>query len=67
MFLRKIQEGLSTTIPSKTIEDFKEKLHKLRTQYPKERTKIRSSSRIGVGLKTCINQCYDLMEKYHFR
>ena len=41
IFLRKIQEGLLTTIPSIIIEDIKEKLHKLRTKYQKERTKIR--------------------------
>ena len=39
VFLRKIQEGLSTSIPSITIDDIKEKLHKLRTQYQKERKK----------------------------
>ena len=51
IFLRKIQEGLSATIPSITIEDIKEKLHKLRMQYQKEHFKIRSSSKIGVGLE----------------
>ena len=50
IFLRKIQEWLSTTIPLITIEDINEKLHKFQTQYQKERTKIRWSSRIGLGL-----------------
>ena len=31
IYVIKIQEGLSTSIPSLTIEDIKEKLHKLRT------------------------------------
>ena len=51
VFLKKIQEGLSTSIPTITIEDIKEKIHNLRTQYQKERTKIRSSSRNRVGLE----------------
>ena len=50
IYIRKIQEGLSTSIPTITIEDIKEKLHKLRTQYQKERNKIRSSSRNGIVL-----------------
>ena len=41
VFLRKIQEGLSTTIPSITIEDVKQNLHKLQGQYQKDRGKIR--------------------------
>ena len=51
IYIRKIQEGLSTSIPTITIEDIKEKIHNLRTQYQKERTKIRSSSRNRVGLE----------------
>ena len=35
IYVRIIQEGLSTTIPSISIEDVKEKLHKLRTQNQK--------------------------------
>ena len=33
IYIRKIQEGLSTSIPSITIEDIKKKLHKLQTEY----------------------------------
>ena len=51
VFLRKIQEGLSATIPSITVEDINEKLHKLRTQYQKERIKRKSSSRNGLELE----------------
>ena len=49
IFIRKIQEGLSTTIPSITIEDIKQELHELRTQYHK--SKIRSSSRNRLELE----------------
>ena len=38
IFPRKIQEELSTIIPSITIEDIKEKLHKLQARYQKEPT-----------------------------
>ena len=59
-YVTKIQEGLSTTIPSITIEDVKEKIHKLRMQYEKEHSKIRSSFRIGVGLEDefYVKKCY---------
>ena len=50
IYVRNIQEGISTSIASITIEDIKEKLYKLRTQYKKKSIKVRSSSRIGVGL-----------------
>ena len=50
IYIRKIQEGLLTSIPSITIEDIEDKLHKLRMQYQDERNKIRSSSKNGVGL-----------------
>ena len=50
IYVIQIQEGLSTIIAAITIEDIKEKLHKLRTQYQMEHIKIKSSSRIGVGL-----------------
>ena len=48
--------GLSATIPSITIEDVIEKLHKLRTQYQKYFAKIRSNSRIEVGLEDVCKQ-----------
>ena len=51
VFLRKRLEGILTSIPSTTVEDIKEELHKLGRQYQKERIKIRSSSRNGLELE----------------
>ena len=66
VFLRKIQEGLSTSIPSITVEDIKEKLHKLRTQYLKKRIKIRSSSRNGLELEYIYEPMLWFYEKMSF-
>ena len=66
VFLRKIQERLSTSIPSITIDDIKEKLHKLRTQYQKERNKIKSSSMNGVGLNSVYKSKFWFYEKMTF-
>ena len=50
LILRKFKKRLSTTISSITIEDIKDKIQELRTQYLKERIRIRSSSRNGLEL-----------------
>ena len=66
IFLRKFQEGLSTTIPSITVEDINEKLHKLRTQYQKERNKIKSSSRNGLEMEYVYKPMLWFYEKMSF-
>ena len=63
---KKIQEGLSTSIPTITIEDIKEKMHKLRTQYQKERNRIKSSSMSVVGLNSVYKSKCWLYEKMRF-
>ena len=66
IYIRKIQEGLSTSIPTITIEDIKDKIHNLRTQYQKERKKIRSSSKRGVGLNDMHKSKFLFYEKMTF-
>ena len=66
IYIRKIQEGLSTSIPTITIEDIKEKIHNLRTQYQKERKKIRSSSKKGEGLNDMHKSKFLFYEKMTF-
>ena len=66
IFLKKIQEGLSTSIPMITVEEIKEKLHKLRTQYQKERNKIKSSSRNGLEMEYVYKPMLWFYEKMSF-
>ena len=46
-YLEKIQKGLSTINPSITIENIKDKIHKMRVQYQKERVKVKLHSKSG--------------------
>ena len=66
IYIRKIQEGLSTSIPTITIEDIKEKIHNLRTQYQKERKKIRLSTKKGEGLNDMHKSKFLFYEKMTF-
>lgn len=66
IYIRKIQEGLLTSIPTITIEDIKEKLHRLRTQYQRECKKMRSSSKKAEGLKDMNKSTFLFYEKMTF-
>ena len=65
-YIEKIQKGLSTSIPSITIENIKDKLHKLRTQYQKERAKMRLNSKIVDGLEDIYKPKLWFYEKMSF-
>ena len=66
IYIRKIQEGLSSSIPTITVEEIKEKLHRLRTQYQRQRKTIRSISKKGEGLNDMYKSKFLFYEKMTF-
>ena len=66
IYIRKIQEGLSSSIPTITVEEIKEKLHRLRTQYQRQRKKIKSTSKKGEGLNDMYKSTFLFYEKMTF-